>query len=69
MFHHLDITSCHARALSRAYGMLMHCHGFVKKIINFKKKKLYGETLLHSTMLSRKIKLQVKFLTSLTLKK
>ena len=38
MFHHLDITSCHARALSRAYGMLMHCHGFVKKIINFKKK-------------------------------
>jgi hypothetical protein len=69
MFHHLDITSCHARALPRAYGMLIHCHGFVKKIINFFLKKLYGETLLQSTILSRKIKLQAKFLTSLTLKK
>jgi hypothetical protein len=68
MFHHLDITSCHARALPRAYGMLMHCHGFVKTIINFLK-NIYGETLLQSTMLSRKIKLQAKFLTSLTLKK
>jgi len=52
-------TSCCARALPQAYCMLIRCHGFVKKIKkNCFFKKLYGETLLQSTMFSRKIKLQ-----------
>jgi hypothetical protein len=25
------VTSCYARALSQAYGMLVCCHGFIKK--------------------------------------
>jgi hypothetical protein len=51
MFHHLDITSCHARALPWAYGMLIHCHGFVKKIINvFLKKIIWRNNIaIHNT--------------------
>jgi hypothetical protein len=25
------VTSCYARALSQAYGMLVRCHGFIKQ--------------------------------------
>jgi hypothetical protein len=51
-------TSCCARALPQAYCMLIRCHGFVKKIKKIVFFKLYGETLLQSTMFLRKIKLQ-----------
>jgi len=35
--HGLDVTGCHACAMSWACGMLVHCHEFVgKKIIRSK---------------------------------
>jgi hypothetical protein len=43
-------TRCHVHAMSRACGMLMHCRGFVEKII----KKLYEKKLLQSIMFLRK---------------
>jgi hypothetical protein len=43
------LTICHARAMSRACGMLVRCCGFVEKI-----KKKYGEKLLQFTMFLRK---------------
>ena len=50
--HGLMFTRCHARALSRACGMLVRCRGFIKKYI---KKIIYRKLIAIYNVFKKKL--------------